>query len=74
MAGNIGAVCAGADDDASCDSSAGAGDGWCDACEITSGLTSDDEMFVLLGSILPNYEEAINNPSPNAASTEEAKD
>lgn len=74
VAGNIGAVCAGADDDASCDSSAGAGDGWCDACEITSGLTSDDEMFVLLGSILPNYEEAINNPSPNAASTEEAKD
>lgn len=56
VAGNIGASCAGEDDDASCDSAPGAGDGWCDACAITSGLTSDDEMFVLLGATLADYD------------------
>ncbi|HWP66005.1 MAG TPA: hypothetical protein VNO26_08845 [Candidatus Limnocylindria bacterium] len=33
-----------------CDSSPGAGDGICDACPLTGGLTTDDEMFILLGS------------------------
>jgi hypothetical protein len=33
-----------------CDSSAGAGDGICDACPLTGGVTTDDEMFILLGS------------------------
>ena len=45
--GRIGAPCAGADDDASCDSSPGAGDGWCDACPITAGVTTENEMFLL---------------------------
>jgi hypothetical protein len=33
-----------------CDSSPGAGDGVCDACPLLGGLTTDDEMFILLGS------------------------
>ncbi len=51
-AGNIGAPCAGEDDDAACDSSSGAGDGWCDACAITAGVTTENEMFVLVPTYL----------------------
>ena len=36
--------------DQSCDSSPGAGDGVCDACTLNGGLTTEDEMFLLLGS------------------------
>lgn len=32
-------------DDAACDSSPGAGDGICDACPITGGITTGNEMF-----------------------------
>ncbi len=32
-------------DDAKCDSSPGAGDGFCDACRITGGVTTENEMF-----------------------------
>jgi hypothetical protein len=56
VAGKIGAPCGGADDNVACDSSPGAGDGWCDACAIMAGLSSDDEMFILLGDKLPNYD------------------
>lgn len=56
VAGKVGAPCGGADDDAACDSTPGAGDGWCDACAITTGVSSDDEMFVLIGEKLPNYD------------------
>jgi len=45
--GKVGAPCSGAGDSASCDSSPGAGDGWCDACPITPGVTTENEMFVL---------------------------
>ena len=31
--------------DAACDSSPGAGDGFCDACSITGGVTTENEMF-----------------------------
>ena len=48
-AGRIGSACAGADDDAACDTSPGAGDGICDACPITAGVTTENEMFVLGG-------------------------
>lgn len=34
-----------AGDDAACDSSPGAGDGSCDACSITGGVTTGNEMF-----------------------------
>ena len=35
--------------DASCDSSPDAGDGMCDACPVSGGVTTEDEMFLLLG-------------------------
>ena len=50
VAGKVGAACNGADDDASCDSSPGAGDGDCDACPITGGESTQNEMFVLFGA------------------------
>jgi hypothetical protein len=48
-AGQIGAACAGEDDDVTCDSSPGAGDGDCDACKITGGESTENEMFLLIG-------------------------
>jgi hypothetical protein len=30
---------------------AGAGDGWCDACPITGGESTENEMFVLFGAV-----------------------
>ena len=50
VAGKIGAPCNGEDDGAACDSSPGAGDGWCDACNITGGESTENEMFVLFGA------------------------
>ena len=35
----------------SCDSSMGAGDGFRDACTLTGGATTEDEMFILVGPI-----------------------
>ena len=52
-AGQVGAACAGntpAARNASCDSRPGAGDGECDACVLTFGVTTEDEMFILLGA------------------------
>jgi hypothetical protein len=52
-AGKVGAACSGssqAQRDASCDSSPGTGDGHCDACTVVGGDTTDDEMFILLGT------------------------
>ena len=51
--GLIGQACSGigqATRDHSCDSSPGAGDGRCDACTLTGGVSTEDEMFILLGS------------------------
>jgi cysteine-rich repeat protein len=48
-AGQVGAECGGVGDDVTCDSAPGAGDGLCDACAITAGVTTQDEMFVLSG-------------------------
>ncbi len=45
--GLIGEACS---RDAQCDTSPGAGDGFCDACTADFGVTSDDEMFVFTGS------------------------
>ena len=47
--GRVGAACAGVGDDATCDSTPGAGDGFCDACPITAGVSTQDEMFILTG-------------------------
>jgi hypothetical protein len=51
--GRIGDACAGntpESRDRSCDSTAGAGDGWCDACTVGFGVSTEDEMFVFVGS------------------------
>jgi hypothetical protein len=51
--GRIGEACAGdtaESRDRSCDSSTGADDGFCDACTAAFGVSTEDEMFVLLGS------------------------
>lgn len=60
VAGKLGAPCGGRDDNAACDSSPGAGDGWCDACPIGAGVSSDDEMFVLRGARMADYDATIN--------------
>jgi hypothetical protein len=44
-AGTIGAQCS---TNSECDSAVGAEDGECDACPITTGLTTENEMFVLM--------------------------
>jgi len=36
--------------DAACDTSSGAGDGDCDACPLTGGFRTQDEMFILFGN------------------------
>lgn len=51
-AGNVKASCGGAtqeERDRSCDTTPGAGDGVCDACRLVGGVTTEDEMFILLG-------------------------
>jgi hypothetical protein len=45
VAGKVMAACA---SDRDCDSAPGKGDGDCDACPITAGQTTENEMFVLL--------------------------
>jgi hypothetical protein len=37
-------------DDRACDSASGANDGVCDACTLTGGVSTEDEMFVMIGS------------------------
>jgi cysteine-rich repeat protein len=51
--GKVGAPCVGSTKEQrnrSCDTSEGAGDGWCDALTLRGGVTTEDEMFLLLGS------------------------
>jgi hypothetical protein len=43
--GKVGATCS---KNADCNSAAGGNDGECDACPITTGLTTENEMFVLM--------------------------
>ena len=45
VAGKVMAACT---TDADCDTAMGAGDGSCDACPITGGVTTENEMFVLM--------------------------
>ncbi|MGH7787203.1 MAG: DUF4215 domain-containing protein, partial [Candidatus Binatia bacterium] len=52
-AGKVCQPCSGATPEqrnTSCDSSPGAGDGLCDGCQLNGGVTTEDEMFLLLGS------------------------
>jgi len=61
--GNVGAPCDGVGDDRACDSSPGANDGFCDACNITGGESTENEMFILIGSYY------IGNPASEAESS-----
>ncbi len=56
-AGRVGEPCSGNSEmerNASCDTTDGAGDGVCDACPLRGGVTTEDEMFILLGSYYTN--------------------
>jgi hypothetical protein len=44
--GQVGAACS---KDTDCDTSPGANDGWCDACPIKGGESTENEMFLLIG-------------------------
>jgi hypothetical protein len=50
--------------DRRCDSSTGAGDGACDACPLRGGVTTDDEMFILLGSFFCPEDTSCYQPLP----------
>jgi hypothetical protein len=53
--GKAGEPCRGsfpAQRDQSCDSAPGSGDGFCDACAVRFGVSTDDEMIVLTGSFI----------------------
>jgi hypothetical protein len=55
VAGRPGEICQGGSDaarDSSCDSEAGAADGFCDACPLRGGVTTEDEMFALFGAFV----------------------
>ena len=54
-----GQLCGG--DNSVCDSSPGLGDGVCDACPVHGGVTTEDEMFILLGMY---YVEGTSWPAP----------
>lgn len=49
VSGQIGKACGGVGDDRTCDSAPGANDGSCDACRITGGESTENEMFILIG-------------------------
>jgi len=72
VAGEIAAPCHGEDDDAVCDSAPGAGDGWCDACPITGGESTENEMFILLGQyyIAEGYPQPPDDFTPGGIASE----
>jgi hypothetical protein len=47
--GTVGEPCT---DNSQCDTAPGLGDGFCDACTVGFGVTTDDEMFVITGSYI----------------------
>ena len=55
--GDVGKPCGGVADHATCDSSPGEGDGLCDACKVEGGVTTQDEMFLILGAFYINAPE-----------------
>jgi hypothetical protein len=67
VAGNVGAACNGSNDNATCDSSPGAGDGQCDACRITGGESTENEMFILIGSYYIDKSHIVQANGINAA-------
>jgi hypothetical protein len=65
VSGKIGATCSGTGDDRVCDSSPGAQDGLCDACAITGGESTENEMFILDGSFY--VDPAASGPAAQVA-------
>jgi hypothetical protein len=63
VSGQVGAACNGVGDDRTCDSAAGANDGNCDACAITGGESTENEMFILVGST--HIADGFPQPDPN---------
>ncbi|HZR80643.1 MAG TPA: hypothetical protein VFD92_06070 [Candidatus Binatia bacterium] len=66
-AGKVGASCSGSGDNASCDSSPGASDGLCDACRITGGESTENEMFILIGSYYMDKSNVMQSSGISAA-------
>lgn len=58
-AGKVGAACNGVGDNHTCDSAPGANDGLCDACAITGGESTENEMFILIGQYYLNPSNAL---------------
>ncbi len=48
--GRVGEACGGRGDDAACDSALDSEDGLCDACTLRGGVSTEDEMLLLLGA------------------------
>jgi len=69
VAGNVGAACSGSSDNATCDSSPGKGDGVCDACKITGGESTENEMFILIGSYYIDKSSVMQSNGISAALT-----
>ena len=65
-AGNVGAPCNGSSDNHTCDSSPGANDGLCDACALTGGESTQNDMFILIGSYYLDPTVAGQNPDSGA--------
>ena len=72
-AGRVAAPCDGENDDATCDSSPGAGDGECDACPITGGESTENEMFNLFGLYYVQPAVAAEDAAEGVASAEQAE-
>jgi hypothetical protein len=65
VAGQVGAPCSGTTQkkrDQSCDSEPDKGDGLCDACPLRGGVTTEDEMFLLLGQFYVPGESLVAGP------------
>src|SRR5262249_9831554 len=71
-AGKIGARCREVGDDHTCDSSPGANDGSCDACPITGGESTQNEMFILIGSYYIDPSAAVGAGGGGAAAQADA--
>ena len=46
---NQGVLCGSENAASFCETSGGAGDGECDACPLIGGVTTEDDMFIMLG-------------------------
>jgi hypothetical protein len=68
VSGKVGASCGGpgASHDRECDSAPGANDGFCDACPITGGESTENEMFILMGQFFGGGRGRTGGAGPTA--------